>query len=157
MVEAMEIVTQQPVVPTQTPLRWGQVLSHLDPEYGGISTAVPELAAALAAQRVSCAVEAFCAVGEHYLPPSLAQGDVQFWPLRRLDWLTDSTLRNGFDQALRPLEGLHIHGLWDATSWVTSRAARSHRKPYVLSAHGMLEPWALRHGRLKKTVVLCRR
>lgn len=44
----------------------------------------------------------------------------------------------------------HFHGLWD---WTHSKlAARLHEmgRPYVVSPHGMLEPWALRSRRWKK-------
>ena len=121
MAELLERTMQQQAAVQHTALCWSQVLSHLDPKYGGISTVVPELAAALS-----------------------------FWPIRRVDWLTKSALRGSFESSLAPVDGLHVHGLWDATSWMASRAARVLGKPYILSAHGMLEPWALKHGRLKK-------
>ena len=44
----------------------------------------------------------------------------------------------------------HFHGLWD---WSHSRLAaqlRQRNRPYVVSPHGMLEPWAFRHRRWKK-------
>ena len=41
---------------------------------------------------------------------------------------------------------LHLHGLWTGSSLVTGRAA----VPYVVSPHGMLDPWALALSRWKK-------
>ncbi len=38
---------------------------------------------------------------------------------------------------------LHLHGLWKYPSVATLQWARRTRKPYLVSAHGMLEPWAL--------------
>lgn len=44
----------------------------------------------------------------------------------------------------------HFHGLWEpAHSRVAARLTRLGR-PYVVSPHGMLEPWAFRHRRWKK-------
>ena len=45
---------------------------------------------------------------------------------------------------------VHFHGLWQP-GW-RKRAARCRRakQPYVISPHGMLEPWALKHKAWKK-------
>jgi glycosyltransferase involved in cell wall biosynthesis len=51
--------------------------------------------------------------------------------------------------APRP-DAAHFHGLWQPDF---RRAARAYQKlgvPYVVSPHGMLEPWAWRHKRWKK-------
>jgi glycosyltransferase involved in cell wall biosynthesis len=47
---------------------------------------------------------------------------------------------------------IHDHGVWLPTNWVAARFARQHQHPLVISPRGMLEPWALRHARMKKTV-----
>ena len=45
---------------------------------------------------------------------------------------------------------VHFHGLWQLDhSWM-SRWCRANDVPYVVSPHGMLEPWAWRHKRWKK-------
>jgi glycosyltransferase involved in cell wall biosynthesis len=46
---------------------------------------------------------------------------------------------------------LHFHGLWQSTFLRVSGFCRRRRIPYVVSPHGMLEPWAFRHKRWKKT------
>jgi glycosyltransferase involved in cell wall biosynthesis len=46
---------------------------------------------------------------------------------------------------------LHIHGLWIYPSVAAIRWAGKGR-PYVVSPHGMLDPWALNHSRLKKQI-----
>ncbi len=44
----------------------------------------------------------------------------------------------------------HFHGLWDIShSWLAAKL-RQRGRPYVVSPHGMLEPWAFRHRRWKK-------
>jgi glycosyltransferase involved in cell wall biosynthesis len=48
---------------------------------------------------------------------------------------------------------LHLHGIWGASSraaWLLARMEGEH--PLVVSAHGMLEPWAMDRGRWKKRV-----
>lgn len=49
---------------------------------------------------------------------------------------------------------VHFHGLWEPGHWRCSRWCRRHRVPYLVSPHGMLEPWALRHRGWKKSVYL---
>ena len=46
---------------------------------------------------------------------------------------------------------VHDHGLWLPTNHAAGRAARVSRVPLVVSVRGMLQPWARRHGWLKKT------
>ena len=58
------------------------------------------------------------------------------------------------EQAVRSAEVVHLHGLWQAHTRCGARAARRSRIPYVIAAHGMAEPWALRHKRWKKRVYL---
>ena len=49
---------------------WIQVVSHLDPKYGGLSAAVPALSSALAGSgRYSVSLAGFCQTGEHFSPP----------------------------------------------------------------------------------------
>lgn len=49
---------------------------------------------------------------------------------------------------------VHFHGLWELSHWRASRWCRRHGVPYLVSPHGMLEPWALRHRGWKKSIYL---
>jgi glycosyltransferase involved in cell wall biosynthesis len=51
---------------------------------------------------------------------------------------------------LRAADIVHFHGLWEFRYRALARRSLRHRIPYVISPHGMLEPWALRHKRWKK-------
>ena len=44
----------------------------------------------------------------------------------------------------------HFHGLWQRKFLKSSAFCRRLNVPYVVSPHGMLEPWAFRHKRWKK-------
>jgi glycosyltransferase involved in cell wall biosynthesis len=44
----------------------------------------------------------------------------------------------------------HFHGLWDLAHSRLAAQLRKQGRPYVVSPHGMLEPWAFRHRRWKK-------
>src|SRR4051812_16530224 len=45
---------------------------------------------------------------------------------------------------------VHAHGLWTFTTMAASIWSRKHSKPYVVSIHGMLEPWSLERSRIRK-------
>lgn len=46
----------------------------------------------------------------------------------------------------------HTHGLWRYPSVATNNYSRTTHSPYLVSPHGMLDPWALRNSRWKKMV-----
>ncbi|HEX9045950.1 MAG TPA: glycosyltransferase, partial [Verrucomicrobiae bacterium] len=46
----------------------------------------------------------------------------------------------------------HTHGIWVYSSVVTNQYSRVRKTPYVISAHGMLDPWAIRNSRWKKVI-----
>jgi glycosyltransferase involved in cell wall biosynthesis len=55
---------------------------------------------------------------------------------------------------VRDAEVVHLHGLWQGHTRRGAREARRARVPYLIAAHGMAEPWALRHKRWKKQAYL---
>jgi len=46
----------------------------------------------------------------------------------------------------------HTHGMWTYPSRTVSEWSSRTGRPYVLSPHGMLDPWALHNARWKKTI-----
>ncbi|WP_374236382.1 MULTISPECIES: glycosyltransferase [unclassified Thiocapsa] len=67
--------------------------------------------------------------------------------------------RFGFAPRLYPelvvagLDILHVHGIWQYPSLATLFWSRRTRQPYLISTHGMLDPWAVSHARWKKRLV----
>jgi len=51
-----------------------------------------------------------------------------------------------------PHDVLHLHGLWNYPSYAASRWNHKRSGKLVISPHGMLDPWALGNGALKKRV-----
>lgn len=60
----------------------------------------------------------------------------------------------GLVAALRDaqLDCLHLHGIWMYPSRAAAVWARSTGGPYLISPHGMLDPWILARGRWKKAL-----
>jgi glycosyltransferase involved in cell wall biosynthesis len=52
---------------------------------------------------------------------------------------------------------VHIHGLWEEIQHHAARACQQVQLPYVISPHGMLDPWSLAQGALKKKLYLALR
>ena len=50
---------------------------------------------------------------------------------------------------------LHGNGIWDMPIHQMCLYARKKNIPYVLTTHGMLEPWALEQAKIKKKFALC--
>lgn len=133
------------------PLQWMSVVTHTDPRFGGLSTAVPRSGVAVTETgQIDVSLAAFCNPDEHTRPFGYDDDRLSFWPAARGPWLTSSSLRKAFSKRVQAVDGVHIHGLWEASTAMASRTARSMQKPYIVSAHGMLEPWALANKRLKK-------
>ena len=129
---------------------WLQVLSHIDPRYGGLSSTVPALAEATIKAGMDVRLAAFCNHDERFLPTVLQQDQISYWPYGRN--ARSAALKEDFRNSIEQCDGVHIHGLWEESTAAAASAARTRGVPYVLSAHGMLEPWALRQKRLKKLV-----
>jgi glycosyltransferase involved in cell wall biosynthesis len=55
-------------------------------------------------------------------------------------------------EAIRGAEVVHLHGLWQGHTRRGAPLARRAGVPYLIAAHGMAEPWALRHKAWKKAV-----
>jgi len=66
--------------------------------------------------------------------------------------LTLSGPEANLEPHIRHAAVLHLHGLWQGHTRRGARAARRARVPYMIAAHGMAEPWALRHKALKKKI-----
>lgn len=131
--------------------RWLHVVSHLHPRYGGLSAVVPQLASRLSTEQgFEVKLDAFCREGEHYAPAIEHAIPLCFWPVNRRRWLTKRDLTARFRDHAANADALHIHGLWEQSTFIAARIAQSLRKPYIVSAHGMLEPWALGRSHARK-------
>ncbi len=136
---------------SQSTAVWLHAVSHLDPKYGGLSAAVPALGSAVSATgQFSVALAGFCIAGERYLPSVASGMDVHHFPIGYGGWWRDRVSRQSFRNLVRQSAGVHIHGLWQLSTSAAARAAQSESTPYIISAHGMLESWAVANKRLKK-------
>lgn len=76
------------------------------------------------------------------------------WCAETVEWRARLWSSQGRDPLLlarlRTTDVIHIHGLWEGHCALSGYWARRFSKAYVVSPHGMLEPWALRNKWWKK-------
>jgi glycosyltransferase involved in cell wall biosynthesis len=56
--------------------------------------------------------------------------------------------------AISSCDIVHVHALWEEIQHQAARVARALGKPYVITPHGMLDPWSLRQSKWKKKLYL---
>ena len=114
---------------------------------GGISEAIRALATAQSIGGTFVSV----------LSPRDDGGELKPWPAESIGWLRAQRLpgllrfpdlHDHLDE--RNPDLTHIHGLWTWLSVGVPRWAARHRRPTMVSPHGMLDPWALARSRWKK-------
>jgi poly(glycerol-phosphate) alpha-glucosyltransferase len=129
-------------------LRIGMLVGSTTSTSGGVPQAVQSLSLALMA-RDTVEVEIFSLQHDAlhgldfggipvHVAPVLGPRGFSFAPS-----LIDMLTRRGLDC-------LHVHGLWMYLSLAAQRWHGITGRPYVISPHGMLDPWAMRHQKLKK-------
>jgi glycosyltransferase involved in cell wall biosynthesis len=133
------------------PSSWLQVVSHLDAKFGGIAALLPMFCATAEAEGVRSPVAGFCDVQEKHSAVDQCW-DVRCVSANRMVWILDPRRRSHLKDLIRRADGIHIHGIWETHCAVGASFAQACRRPYILSAHGMLERWALQAKRLKKAV-----
>jgi glycosyltransferase involved in cell wall biosynthesis len=132
---------------------WLQVLSHVSPQYGGIATSVPRLASATEeASSHACPIAGFCDDEELEHVAIDQRAGMKVFSQNRLRWMVDASLQKRLRDTVRAATGVHIHGIWEAHCMIAGGMAQECKRPYVISVHGMLERWALRHRRMKKAL-----
>ena len=130
---------------------WLQVASHLDPKFGGLSSAVPALAAAAESAGPHIAPFAvFCGADEDISHIGARQLHAFRFPHGRSRWMREKSLQAQLRDLIESADGVHIHGVWAEYCSIAGNIARESGKPYLVAAHGMLEGWAMQQKRLRK-------
>lgn len=67
-------------------------------------------------------------------------------------WRYSSNLIKELDQLNNnnKIDLLHIHGVWMYPQYATAKYALKNNIPYIITCHGMLEPWLWTKGKFKK-------
>ena len=135
---------------TMSPLRseWLVAGANLDPKFGGISAVLGPLCSSASATG-SCGFS-LASFGNGGSSPAIVP--VENYPLANSAWWRGGQTWRSLTRQIAAVQGVHIHGVWQKHCAFTSHLARRAHKPYIVSAHGMLDSWALQHRGLKKAV-----
>jgi glycosyltransferase involved in cell wall biosynthesis len=130
------------------------VVVSLAAEWGGPPRAVVALARGLAGHGIGS--EVYAPAFPETAQPIRAEGvAVRTFPVGRLAglWKGHSpTLARALEESVGRFDVIHIHELWHHAHFAAYRAARRRGRPYVVTVHGQLQPWALRHRRVRKRI-----
>lgn len=135
-----------------TQLKVGMLLGSVAPTAGGVAACVRALALALHAPS-SHRVEVFSLStgGESPTPEGWEPLSLSLSPVagpRAFGYAP--ALARAIDDAT--LDLLHVHGLWMYPSVAARRWGAARHAPYLVSPHGMLDPWALANSGWKKDI-----
>jgi glycosyltransferase involved in cell wall biosynthesis len=126
------------------------VVQSLAVENGGTSVSIPALADATAATgRYLNSLLHFGPEGILAPRPDSSLTLLQR-SANRLQLMFPTRSRAFLGRAVHNADVLQVHGLWTGHSYATLRFASKFGKPVIVSAHGMLDDWALRHKKWKK-------
>lgn len=70
-------------------------------------------------------------------------------PARGVGGFSSAALDQAAD-AFRTADVLHLHGMWRISAHQIARLARRLGKPYVMTTHGRLDEWSMRHHAVRK-------
>ena len=144
--------------PTPAPPAGGfralHVIPGLDPRDGGPPASVSRLALAQRAAGTEVRVLTAAAPGsDRRVIDRLRAGGVRVDVLPAGGRLKSGRLWSAAGaRAVAEADAVHLHGLWEEAQPRVAHAARAAGVPYVVSPRGMLAPWSLARGRMKKYV-----
>lgn len=132
-------------------MKVGLLTSSLSSRGGGVFEAIRSLAPAIH-RPPDIEMKVFgLADGSETTAPAIAHLPVAAFPVSGPRFFGFSC---GVGPALRAsqIDLLHVHGLWTYPSVAALTWHARTQAPYVVSPHGMLDPWALRNSGWKKTI-----
>jgi glycosyltransferase involved in cell wall biosynthesis len=118
---------------------------------------IAQMAAALSPHDVAIDVVATTAHGQGELDVPLDRpvyrDHAQYFYFLRTHpkfWMFSWSLRQWLYRHVPDYDLVHVHGLFAYTTLPACAAARHFKKPYVITTHGVLDPWCLSHKWWKK-------
>ncbi len=125
------------------------IVQSLDPAWGGIARVLPALATELSRSGDECRV-ATLAGGRYGTPPKYDGIEVLPFAASNSRLGGSPEFDRRIDELVQWADVVHLHGLWTGQNWSTGKAARKAGRPYVMTPHSMMMPWAWRRSWWKK-------
>jgi len=131
------------------------IVPGLSPEWGGTTTVIEGLTKALVRRDVEVTI---FAPNEQVQKDEIIQPEGVEVRLFRKNILSkiwagySINLARTLNTELDCFDLIHIHGSWNYPCYAAYNAAKKVGKPYIITIHGTLEPWALNYKGLKKKI-----
>lgn len=131
------------------------VTASLSPEWGGPTKVVVELTEALARKGIDITIFTPVRKGDEVKikPPKgvnlqlFNQGFLSKW------WTSYSPdLARNIQWGAYKFDLIHIHEIWHYANFASYHAAKKAGKPYIITIHGLLDPWCLNYKAFKKKI-----
>ena len=133
------------------------VTPSMSPEWGGPVAVVSELIPALSGEGVRCEIAATRGhrVGGDIASPQGTPTHIFDAGLPARVWTAYSSGLTGFlDENIARFDVVHVHEIWHHAGYSAFRAAKKNGVPFVLTPHGELSEWSMRHKAWKKRIYM---
>ena len=133
------------------------VTPSMSPEWGGPVIVVSELIPALSGEGVRCEIATTRGhrVGGDIASPQGTPVHVFDAGLPARVWTAYSRGLSGFlDENIARFDVVHVHEIWHHAGYAAFRAAKKRGVPFVLTPHGELSEWSMRHKAWKKRIYM---
>lgn len=128
------------------------ITSSLSKLWGGTTTSILNLYAGLKYHNHTIHIWSSYTENEKSEIPEYVYGNSDITFFKSSFWRYSSDLKDALKQNIHHYDIVHIHGMWLYPTYIAAKIAREYSIPYVLSPHGMIEPYALHHKALKKQI-----
>ena len=131
------------------------ITPSMSPHWGGPVAVVSQLIPALSAKGIHSEIATTTGhrVGDDPMTPTGIPSHIfHTGPPAHIWTAYSGKLARFLDTETPRFDLVHIHELWHYAGFAASRAALKHDIPYVLTVHGALEEWTLRHKSIRKRI-----
>ena len=133
------------------------VIPSLDPSAGGPTTALIGMASAQARAGLDISVLTTWRDGQS--PVAVKEFEQAGVRLTQVGPVTGALRRHPdlaaqIEQLTSQTDVVHIHSVWEEPQHLAARAANRKGKPYIITPHGMLDPWSLAQKKWKKRLYM---
>jgi len=117
-------------------------LLHVTEDHSSANTGITSAVDALVRQMQPSLQQSVVATGDEMvpLPSNVSEIRLKIGGVGRF-WRTAPGGRRTLLHSVQQMDVIHLHGIWMWVQWAAARSARQQGKPFLLSIHGMLEPW----------------
>ena len=133
------------------------VTSSMSPQWGGPSQVIADITNSLEKKGVTCSIIAAQGNRVGTSVVNVNASELLLFKTSRLSGLWTGYSRN-IGSNLRELVSehdiVHIHELWHFLHYAAFKAAIELDKPFCITTHGALSPWAITHKRIRKQIYM---